>query len=185
MGQIEKIKRRNNHTFCTNKSRIETHSAMPCLFNRRSTAGRLSLCNYYKISKRLLFEWWTFPSFTQERTLYVSSEKKSSDSKSQTWVRWYSWYFQNQQQFFTRTKWSSLSAGTNCWSSLRSTLHQISRCVRPHRWICCFQGRQILQRLLLRLSRELYASAHAHGDSYVNLLSLDGLKHPSKQWAIV
>ena len=67
MGQIEKIKRRNNHTFCTNKSRIETHSAMPCLFNRRSTAGRLSLCNNYKISKRLLFEWWTFPSFTQER----------------------------------------------------------------------------------------------------------------------
>ena len=26
-----------------------------------------------------------------------------------------------------------------------------------------------------------YASAHTHGDSYVNLLSRDGLKHPSKQ----
>ena len=28
---------------------------------------------------------------------------------------------------------------------------------------------------------ESFASAHAHGDSYVNLLSRDGLKHPSKQ----
>ena len=28
---------------------------------------------------------------------------------------------------------------------------------------------------------ESYYSAHAHGDSYVNILSRDGLKHPSKQ----
>ena len=69
MGQIEKIKQRKIRTFCTNKSRIETHSAMPCLFNRRFTAGRLSLCKGCKISKRLLFEWWTFPSFTQERCM--------------------------------------------------------------------------------------------------------------------
>ena len=141
------------HTFCTNKSRIERHSAMSCLFNRKSTAGRLWLCNDYKISKRLLFEWWMFPSFTQQHCM-CRPKKKSWSSKSQTWVQW---YFQDQKQFFTRRKLSSLSAGTNCWSSLRSTLHQISRCIRPHRWICicCFQGSQILQRLLLQLSREL------------------------------
>ena len=69
MGQIEKNQTKKIHTYCTNKSRIQTHSAISCLFNRRSTAGRLSLCNDYKISKRLLFEWWTFPSFTQERCM--------------------------------------------------------------------------------------------------------------------
>ena len=97
-------------------------------------------------------------------TLYRLQNFKAT----QTWVQW---YFQDQQQFFTRSKWSLKS-------SLRSTLHQISRCIRPHRWICCFQGSQILQRLLLQLSKS-FASAHAH--SYVNLLSRDGLKHPSKQ----
>ena len=68
-GTNWKIKRSKIHTFCSNKSRIETHSAMSCLLNRRSTAGRLWLCNDYKISKRLLFEWWMFPSFTQEHCM--------------------------------------------------------------------------------------------------------------------
>ena len=149
-GTNWKIKRSKIPTFCTTSHALRhTLRCQASLIEDLLQEG-YDIVTTTKFQSDSYLSGGRFFSFTQERCM--CRPKKSSNSKSQTWV-W--WYFQDQQQFFTRSKWSSLLAGTNCWSSLYSTLHQISRCIRPHCWICCFQGSQILQRLLLQLSKEL------------------------------
>ena len=172
--QIERIKRRKIHTFSTNKSRIETHSAMSGLFNRRSTAGRLWLCNDYKISNRLLFEWCMFPSFTQEHCMCRPKKKilKLKISNLSSMIISRSTTVLHKKQMIFSFCWNKLLIFTpfNFTSNFRDASDHIAG-------YAAFKACQILQ----TAAPWSYASAHTHGDSYVNLLSRDGLKHPSKQ----
>ena len=173
MGQIEKIKRRKIHTFCTNKSRIETHSAMPCLFNRRSTAGRLSLCKDYKISGRLLFEWWTFPSFTQERCTGKNPQTKNLKLEFDDTFKTNYTSSQEANDLLPLLERTVDPHSVQLYTKSRDASDHIAGYVAfkavKYCKDCCYN------------SLESFDSAPAHSDSYVNLLSRDGLKHPSKQ----
>ena len=144
---------------------------MSCLFNRRSTAGRLSLCNDYKISKRLIF-WVVDVSQFHTGTLYVSSEKKILKLKisnlSSMILSRPTTVLHKKQMIFS-IGWNKLLIFTPFNFTPNLEMHQTTS----------------LDMLLSRQPNiakdccsnclEIYASAHAHGDSYVNLLSQDGL----------